>query len=128
MNRNEEKKEDSDIKFEIEFYEKILVEHPNFIEALKALAELYTKTGMYKKGLQLDERLSRLLPYDAIVHYNLACSYSLIGDIDNSLKAIKKAIELGYSDFSYMNKDPDLENLRKDKRFDELFSKDINRK
>ena len=126
MNRDEHKK-DSNTEFEIEFYEKILEERPDFVEALKVLAELYTKSGKYKKGLQLDKRLVRFLPSDAIVYYNLACSYSLVEDIDNSLKAIKKAIELGYDDFDHMNNDPDLVNLRKDKRAEEILSKNIDK-
>ncbi|MDD5618557.1 MAG: hypothetical protein PHG69_05630 [Candidatus Omnitrophica bacterium] len=112
-----------DINFEIEFYENILKDRPDFVEALKALAELYTKSGKYDKGLELDKRLIGLVPEDDIVYYNLACSYSLLQDIDNSLEAIKKAVKLGYSDFSYMHNDPDLENLRKDRRFAEVFSK-----
>lgn len=112
-----------DTNFEIEFYENILKDRPDFVEALKALAELYTKSGKYDKGLELDKRLIGLVPEDDIVYYNLACSYSLLQDIDNSLDAIKKAVKLGYSDFSYMHNDPDLENLRKDRRFTEVFSK-----
>lgn len=124
MATNKEKKENS-TQFEIEFYERILKEQPNFIEVLKVLAELYTKNGMYKEGLKLDKRLAGLLPNDAIVNYNLACSYSLLSDLDESFRALKKAINLGYNDFIHMNKDPDLANLRKDKRFEEIISKNI---
>jgi tetratricopeptide (TPR) repeat protein len=124
MQRDAAKKEDN-TQFEISFYENILKDNPNFVEALKVLAELYTKSGRYQEGLELDKRLISIVPDDAIVYYNLACSYSLLQDIDKSLDAIKKAVELGYRDFSYMHKDPDLENLRKDKRFLEIFSKEL---
>ena len=60
-------------------------------------------------------------PEDSLVHYNLACSYSLLEKIDPALTSLKKAIDLGYKDFLYMHRDPDLENLRRDKRFQELF-------
>lgn len=127
MQRNQDKPENNE-KFEIEFYEKILKERPNFIDALKALAELYTKSGEHNKGLELDIRLSELLPHEPLVHYNLACSYSLLKDIENALKNLRKAIALGYSDFDYMNNDPDLANLRTDKRFEEIFSKRLDNK
>ena len=120
--RKDKQSKNREVEFEISFYEKILEKRPNFVDALKVLAELYTKSGRYKKGLQLDKRLTGLLPCDSVVYYNLACSYSLIGDIDNSLKAICKAIDLGYDDFSYMNSDPDLNNLKQDRRFEDLFS------
>ena len=119
---------DSNTKFEIEFYEKILEERPNFVEALKALAELYTKSGRFREGLKLDERLVELLPSDSIVYYNLACSHSLLEDIDRSFEALKKAVKLGYSDFNYLSRDPDLTNLRKDKRFTEILSKSIDKR
>ena len=114
------KKKDDMHAFEIDFYENVLKESPDFKDALKALAELYTKTGSYEKGLNIDIKLSRILPNEEIVHYNLACSYSLVGDIDRALGALKKSIKLGYVDFGSMNKDPDLENLRKDERFKEI--------
>lgn len=124
MTYKEKNKSEKNDNFEIEFYKKIIKERPNFIEALKVLAELYTKSGEYKKGLELDKRLAELLPNDNIVRYNLACSYSLLEDIDNSLKSIRQAVALGYSDFEYMNNDSDLKNLRIDKRFEEIFLKE----
>jgi len=111
------------LEFEIGFFEGVLKNKPDYIEAMRALAELYTRTGKHSEGLKLDKRLSELLPRDATVYYNLACSYSLLGDVDSSFESIRKAIELGYNDISYMNNDPDLENLRKDKKFELLVSK-----
>jgi tetratricopeptide (TPR) repeat protein len=103
--------------FEIQLYEKTLKESPDFIEAMMALADLYTKKGLYREGLQLDERLSRLRPDDPMVFYNLACSYSLVNNTFAALNAAKKAVELGYDDFDYLISDPDLANLLKDKDF-----------
>lgn len=121
LKRIKEKDKNCVMEFEINFYEKLLEEQPNFKECMKVLAELYTKIGMYKNGLELDKKLSQLLPSDATVFYNLACSYSLIGDVDNSFNSIKKAVELGFNDFDYMRQDADLMNLKKDKRFDNFL-------
>lgn len=107
------KEEISDLDFEIGFYENLLKEKPDFIQALIALGDAYTKRGFYQKGLQIDKRLVQLKPDDPIVFYNLACSYSLLGLIDEGLDALKRAIKLGYRDFRWLEKDPDLENLRK---------------
>ncbi len=115
------KNKSEDIEFQIGFYESIIRENPNFVEALIVLAEIYTKKGMYKKGLALDKRLSKLRPDNPIIHYNLACSLSLLGDITSSFKALKRAISLGYDDFLFMHNDPDLVNLRRDDRFLELM-------
>ncbi len=111
--------DDSD--FEIHFCEGLLEKNPSFIEALTLLGELYTKKGWYEKGLDVDIKLSHLKPDDAVVFYNLACSYSLLKDIDQSFTSLKKAVELGYDELAYMLEDKDLKNLREDKRFQEYF-------
>ncbi len=108
--------------FEIRFYEKVLKNSPNFVEALVILGDLYTKKGFYEKGLKVDLRLVKLRPQDPVVFYNLACDYSLLNEIDKALDTLKKALDLGYDDLKYLERDKDLDNLRKDKRFDKLLS------
>ncbi len=111
------------IDFEISFYEKLLKEHPDFVDALVALGDAYTKKGRYKEGLKVDQKLAKLKPDDAAVHYNLACSYSLLKKSPLCLEALEKAIHLGYRDFAFMEKDPDLEFIRKDPGYKKLLSK-----
>ena len=103
--------------FEINFFEKLLEKKPDFVEAMEALADLYTKRGAFDKGLILDERLKKIKPHDPMVHYNLACSYSLLNEIDKAFDTIKRAIDLGYDNLRYLEVDPDLANLRQDNRF-----------
>lgn len=119
---NKKSKEDTS-SFEILFYEKILKETPDFIEALIALGDLYTNKGFYKKGLEIDKRLSILRPRDPIIFYNLACSYSLLKDISKAFSAIQLAIKYGYDDFDYLQQDSDLETLRRSERFQKFFCK-----
>ncbi len=113
------KKEDAE--FEINFYKGLLDKNPDFIEALCALGDLYTKDMQFQKGLEVDERLYRLKPDDPVVLYNLACSYSLLERIDEAFEIIKKAVECGYIDFGHLEEDEDLENLKKDFRFKKFF-------
>ncbi|MDP8212863.1 MAG: tetratricopeptide repeat protein [Candidatus Zapsychrus exili] len=115
MAKSTKKLDDTD--FEIQFYEGVLDKAPDFFEALSALGDLYTKKGRYKEGLKVDLRLIVFKPDDPIVLYNLACSYSLLEDIDKALVMFKKAIKFGYSDFAHLQTDSDLENLKKDARF-----------
>lgn len=110
-------------KEEIVFYEELLKDNPDFIQALIVLAELYTQQGFYQEGLSIDRRLAEIRPYDPIVHYNLACSLSLTNNLDDSLRALKKSVFLGYGDFDYIMKDADLENLRQTGEFRTLLSK-----
>jgi tetratricopeptide (TPR) repeat protein len=116
-----------DIDFEIGFYESILKDTPNFIEALSAIGDLYTKAGYWQKGLDVDIKLTKLRSDDPIVHYNLACSYALLNQTRPSLNALLKAIEYGYDDFEYLKADTDLENLLKDEHV-QAFIKDLEKK
>jgi tetratricopeptide (TPR) repeat protein len=101
-----------DLELEILFLEGIIGRDPGYIEALQILGDDYTRHGRYIEGLMIDERLSRLRPGDSVVHYNLACSYSLTEQIELALEALDAAINLGYRDFKAMDTDPDLNNLR----------------
>ena len=106
-----------DVDFEIIFYNGLIAKNPNFVAALVALGDLYTKVGLYKEGLAVDEKLVQLKPDDPIILYNLSCSYSLLNEIDKAFRAFKKALHCGYSDFDHLEQDEDLSNLRKDRRF-----------
>ena len=111
-----------DVEFEISFYENILKGTPDFIEALVAIGDLYTKAGFWQKGLEVDLKLCRLRPDDPIIFYNLACSYALLNQTRLALSALSKAIEFGYNDFKHLREDPDLENLLKDEQVQEFLA------
>jgi len=109
-----------DLEFEVGFFEGISRRDPDFIEALQILGDAYTKTGQWEKGLKIDQRLARLCPDNALVFYNLACSYSLMKQLDAAFAALGQAIKLGYDDVRWLVKDPDLVNLRQDNRFEQI--------
>ena len=109
--------------FELVFFERLVKDNPNFVDALIPLAEVYTRKGMYDKGLKIDKKLAHLKKEDPVVHYNLACSLALVGEKEDALSALERAIKLGYRDFEHMKKDSDLKILRDDSRFKVLISK-----
>jgi tetratricopeptide (TPR) repeat protein len=106
------RQEQRDLDIEITFLEGIVRRDPEYVEALQILGDDYTRRGHLDKGLTVDQKLSVLRPRDPLVYYNLACSYSLSGQLDLSVRALERALNLGYRDFKWMAKDPDLRNLR----------------
>jgi tetratricopeptide (TPR) repeat protein len=106
------RKEQRDLDVEIGFLEGVVQRDPKYIEALQVLGDNYTKRGKFTEGMQIDERLSRLLPDDPTVLYNLACSYALTKRIEQAATALARALDQGYSDIRWLLKDPDLQNLR----------------
>jgi tetratricopeptide (TPR) repeat protein len=102
-----------DLDVKISFLEGVVRRDPLFVEALQILGDHYTQRGRFQNSLGIDQALSRLQPRDPLVFYNLACSYSLNRDFEQAASALEMALNLGYSDFKWLSKDPDLRQLRK---------------
>ncbi len=101
-----------DLDTKIEFMEGLVQRDPDYVDALQLLGDHYTQRGRFVDGLKVDERLARLEPDNSLVFYNLACSYSLTEQFDRAVTALEKALKLGYRDFAWLAKDPDLRKLR----------------
>jgi tetratricopeptide (TPR) repeat protein len=106
--------------FDIRFLEDLLVRLGDNGELLAQLGYLYTQVGRYRDGLAVDRRLVALRPRDAIAYYNLACSHSRLKQATRAFGALRMALELGYRDLEHMQADPDLENIRRDPRWNDL--------
>jgi hypothetical protein len=113
--------------FELEFFTGILEHKPDYIDVLRIVANLLTLKGRFAEGLQIDKRLVQLRPHDPLAHYNLACRYALLKRPEQSLKNLRRAVELGYRDFRYMREDHDLDPIRHDPRFRQLLREYENR-
>jgi tetratricopeptide (TPR) repeat protein len=112
-----------DLDVKIEFMEGIVRRDPDYVDALQLLGDHYTQGGRFTEGLKVDERLARLEPQSPLVFYNLACSYSLTDEFERAALALEKAITLGYRDFNWLAKDPDLKKLRAQPVFADIREK-----
>ena len=56
-----------------------------------------------------------------VAYYNIACCRSLQGKTKAALDAFAKALDAGYDDFDHLEKDTDLDPIRKDPRFVQLL-------
>jgi len=105
--------QERDLDIEIGFLECVVRRDPTYVDALLVLGDSYTRRGRLEDGLKVVEQLVRLRPADALVHYNLACSYSLTAQFVAAAAELNHALDLGYRDFKWLAKDPDLGKLRK---------------
>ena len=112
-NKKLSRREMRDLEVKITFIEGVVRRDPKFVEALQILGDHYTQRGKFDHSLKVDQRLSQLEPRNPLVFYNLACSYSLNGDFGLAASSLEKALSLGYRDFKWLAKDPDLRQLRK---------------
>jgi tetratricopeptide (TPR) repeat protein len=117
------RKETRDLDVKISFLEGVVNRDPRYVEALQVLGDHYTQRGRFDHSLTIDQRLARLEPRNPFVFYNLACSYSLNGELDLAVSALEKALSLGYRDFKWLAKDPDLRSLRQHPLFRHLADK-----
>ena len=106
------RKEKRELDVKIAFLEGLLHRDPHYVEALQMLGDHYAQRGQLDDSLRVDQHLSRLQPSNPLVFYNLACSYSLSGEFDQAATALEKALLLGYRDFDWLARDPDLSHLR----------------
>jgi tetratricopeptide (TPR) repeat protein len=111
----------NDPKFEIAFFEAVHRRCPAYADVIELLGGLYTKIGRIADGLRMDRKLVRLQPGNATAHYNLACSLALCKRRDAALRALRQAVSLGYRDFDWMERDPDLQGLKDDPGFKSIL-------
>lgn len=117
----------SQLDFELEFFAGILERQPDFVDVLRVMGNNLTLKGRFVQGLGVDKRLVQLRPEDPLAHYNLACSYALLKRPDQAIRALRRAVELGYRDFRYMREDRDLDSIRHDPRFRQMLREYENR-
>ena len=115
--------EQRELDTKIEFIEGLVRRDPQYVDALQILGDHYTQRGRIAEGLHVDEKLAQLEPENPVVFYNLACSCSLTQEFDRAVAALHKAMALGYRDFAWLAKDPDLKNLREQPAFEEIKTK-----
>jgi len=100
-------------------YNKALRHNPQFQETYINLSTAYLRAKKYDEALDTLKSLEKINPSAPLLHYNLACFYSLTEKTKASLKALNKAVELGYKRFQEIQTDPDLENLRNSAEYKE---------
>ncbi len=116
-------REQSQLDFELTFFDGILARDPYFAAVLRVHADNLAARGHSARALQIDRRLVRLQPDRPVPWYNLACSYGVLGMVDPAFAALQRAIDLGYHLLDHMARDPDLKSLRRDPRFARLLRK-----
>jgi tetratricopeptide (TPR) repeat protein len=109
--------------FEVGLSRAVLESNPQDVRALEMLGQALTRAGRHDEALEADLRLAGLRPKDPVAFYNLACSYSHLENLDAAFDALHRAFDLGYRDYRHLLRDPDLENVRKDRRFKRLLDK-----
>jgi len=81
------------------------------------------QSGKYKEAIEAYEKILKVRPNDATALYNTACAYSLMGDKENAVKSLEKAVDAGFTDLAHIKDDTDLDNIRKEDGYKKIIEK-----
>ncbi len=101
--------------------EKHLELHPDDARALYMGANALCQLGEKSRSLDWARRALAIDPEDCGILYNVACVYSLLGQVDEGIVCLEKAMTHAYWYKRWAEHDSDLDNLRSDPRFQALF-------
>jgi tetratricopeptide (TPR) repeat protein len=102
-------------------YEQIVKINPVNGRFWNQLAQANYNAKNYRRSISAYEKQIELgsnIPANAA--YDIACDYALLGEKEQALKWLEKAMAMGFSDLPHTQEDTDLESLRNDPRYREL--------
>jgi len=102
--------------------EKHLELHPDDARALYLGATDLCQLGEKARSLEWAQMALAIDPEDAGILYNVACVYSLQGQLDDALGCLEKALVHGFWYKRWAEHDSDLNNLRSHPRFQKIMS------
>ena len=83
-----------------------------FAPALVLLGSITRLEGRFDVSIVALQKALLLTPDCPATHYDLACYHSLSNAKDDALEVLEEALIKGFSDFEWLNRDPDLGNIR----------------
>ena len=92
-----------------------------YFGALNNTCDAHIELRNLPRALEVCSKVVELDPQNAIPHYNLAGVHALSGRPDDAFVELEKDVELGDTDWVYLEDDPWFESLRSDPRFTEII-------
>jgi Tfp pilus assembly protein PilF len=86
--------------------------YPNYPHAYFYLGVAHWEKGNLDLGVEQFFKVIELYPQESAAYYNVACYYSIKGIPDLALVWLEKAFHAGFNQFSHMETDHDIDNIR----------------
>ncbi len=102
-------------------YRMALHHNKNFEEAYVNLGAAYLSGKKFDESRKTLSTLEKINPSHPSLHYNRAGYPAQTAQDDSALKALQRAVELGFKNFRSVETDPDLENLRSNPKFEKWW-------
>jgi len=95
--------------------------NPDDARAVQIGAGAAANLGDGAKALDYAQRALKINPDDPLLLYNIACMHARLGNPDESLNALEKAVDKGYGQKDWVEHDTDLDSLREIPRFKRII-------
>ncbi len=106
----------------LDIVERYMELNPDDARAATMRSTALCRLDRLDEGLHWAARAVQIDPEDAGVRYNVACTFSLAGRIDEAIGYLEDAVRVGFGNREWLERDPDLAPLREDARFKSLIS------
>jgi non-specific serine/threonine protein kinase len=103
--------------------ERHLEANPDDSRALYLGSSALIDLGEHAKGLQWSMRAVSVDPDDSYILYGVVCNYCRLGEIDEAIYYLEKAVKAGFAHKEWIENDTDLDPIRDDPRFQALLKK-----
>jgi adenylate cyclase len=77
--------------------------------------------GEPQKAVDYADRSLAIDPDDAMLLYNVCCTYTLLGRNDEAIACLERAVDKGFGHREWIDHDPDLNPLRDNPRFQSIM-------
>ena len=87
------------------------------MSAFRDLSHLYSRAGEHEKSEKTIREIIERFGGSSTDHFNLACTLSMQDRQDEALEELKKAVEKGFTNVSWMKTDGEIAKLRATEEF-----------
>jgi serine/threonine protein kinase/tetratricopeptide (TPR) repeat protein len=94
--------------------------NPDDTRALVLCGVSNAKAGNVARAKEVTERALAMGADDPMIHYNAACTYITLGEIERALDELEMTIRLGYRNVDWLDTDEDLIPVRDLERYKEI--------
>ena len=106
----------------VKLVERRLELNPSDARALYSGALALLKLGDEERALEWAQKALEVAPREPSCLYNLACFYAEAGQTEAALDCLETAVDEGFGQIEWTTKDPDLDSIRAEPRFEELLA------
>ena len=103
--------------------ERVLEINPGDVRALYLGANALVALGEGEKASEWAGLAISMDPDEAMVLYNVACIYAKLGDVEESMNCLERAVDAGMTLKGWIINDSDLESIRGHRRYASLIKK-----